>query len=215
MNAHILAFALLMMLTFGCTNNSVFEKAKYQELKVSELSPDIKIPSEAWDLLEFKKSEHEEVVAKTPIFSEISVSLVQKNDGIIKNGAVKIFLPKGGGTVDLSQFVEDQGGTFYVGFDFADFKDAIEKKVLFVSGARKRKIGGKIFGAGCNQYFDITDSFFKQMKHEGIKVNTTQDRYLSILGGTFLFAAKNSTDIRIAQVTFKNSKTPSLFCKEH
>lgn len=215
MGKFIQAFGLFLLLITGCTNNSVFEKAKYKEVKTSEMSEDIKIPSAAWDLLELKNAEHEAVVARPLIFAEISVSLVQKNDGIIKNGAAKISLPKGGGIIDLAQFVEDQNGTFYVGFDFADFKDAKDKKVLFVSGAKKRKIGGKIFGAGCNQYFDITDSFFKQMKSEGLKVNTTQDRYLSVLGGTFLFAAKNDTDVRIAQVTFTNSKKPSLFCKEH
>lgn len=210
---------------FGaCTNDHGYHVGKAQEVKISEFTDDITIPSKAWDLLEFKSPEaassgghpaEPAAANKNLVFAEITVILVQKNPGIIKGEAVKISLPKGGGNIDLSHFVSEKKGTFYVGFEFPQFENATAKKIVFISGTKKRKIGGQIFGAGCNQYFDISDKFLKEMKGEGIKVNTTQERYLSVLGGTFLFAAKKDNETHMAQVTFKNSQFPYLFCKEH
>ncbi|MGZ3773262.1 MAG: hypothetical protein ACXVCY_02155 [Pseudobdellovibrionaceae bacterium] len=154
------------------------------------------------------------VGGKNLSFSEITVILAQKNSGIIKDDAVKIFLPKGGGEIDLSQYVTGKNGSFFVGFDFPPFEGATGKKVVFISDTKKRKIGGQIFGAGCNRYFDITEKFLKEMKGEGIKVNTTQERYISVLGGTFLLSAKKNDEVHVARISFKNSQFPSLFCKE-
>lgn len=225
----------IFFLLGACTGGHGYHVEKAQEVKIAEFTEDIKIPSQAWDLLEFDSAPaaasegHSASPAgghsspqtegsaggKNFIFSEITVVIAQKNPGIIKNEAVKIYLPKGGGNIDLAQFVIGKKGTFYVGFEFPDFETATAKRIIFVSGTKKRKIGGQIFGAGCNQYFDVSDKFLKEMKGEGLKVNTTQERYLSVLGGTFLFAAKKDSEIRMAQVTFTNSQFPSLFCKEH
>lgn len=247
----------MLFLLGACTGSPGYHVDKKQEFKISEFTDDIKIPSGAWDLLEFKSSEgsvashgegeghkappaeghsesksegkseghgaapaegHSEghsAVGKSMVFSEVSVILAQKNPGIIKGEVVKIELPKGGGNIDLSQFVTGKKGSFYVGFDFPQFEGASAKKIVFVSGTKKRKIGGQIFGSGCNQYFDISDKFLKEMKGEGLKVNTTQERYLSVMGGTFLFSAKKDNEVHLAQVTFKNSLFPSLFCEEH
>lgn len=210
----------------ACTGSPGYHMSEYKEVKLSEMPEDIKIPSKAWDLLEMKAA-HSEAGGKgghgggeaapsstNIIFSEVSAFLVQKNPGIVKGEAVKISLPKGGGSIDLAEFISAQKGTFYVGFDFPAFEGAKVSKVLFVSGVRKRKIGGQIFGAGCNQFFDITERFFKEMKGEGLKVNTTQERYLGVLGGTFLFAAQKDKNIYIAQVTFRHSEHKPLFCGE-
>lgn len=228
MKSIIQTFVVVTFLFLGsCTGASHgYQVEVKQEVKITEFTDDIKIPSQAWDLLEFKSheaspaagghgAEAPAAAAKALVFSEVTVVLAQKNSGIIKGETVKISLPKGGGNIDLSQYVTGKKGTFFVGFEFPQFENAIQKKIVFVSGTKKRKIGGQIFGSGCNQYFDITDKFLKEMKGEGLKVNTTQERYLSVLGGTFLFAAKKEAETHVAQVTFTNSQFPSLFCKEH
>lgn len=209
------ALTLCLSLLLGaCKDEPGFLVHDYQEVKYGNLEDDIKIPTPAWEMLEFKGEGHEEIVSTTKnvIFSEVTVFLVQKNPGIVEGEAVKLVLPKGGGKIDLSRFITNQKGSFYVGFEFPAFEEAKNKKVLFVSGSRKRKIGGQVFGAGCNQFFDITDRFFKEMKTGGLKVNTTQERYLSVLGGTFLFSAQSNNDVHIAQVTFKSSQYSPLFC---
>ncbi|MEK2646511.1 hypothetical protein [Bdellovibrio sp. BCCA] len=228
---NLLPISLLLLVLGGCTGSPGYHVEEYQEIKFEDLAEDIKIPAKAWDALEFKSAGgHEEAApsaggehgapaggehssTKNLLFSEVTVFLVQKNPGIVEGEAVKILLPKGGGTIDLSRFITGQRGSFYVGFEFPAFEKATAKKVLFVSGTRKRRIEQKIFGAGCNQFFDITDRFMKEMKGEGLKVNTTQERYLSVLGGTFLFSAQQGSDIHVAQVTFKNSQYTPLFCE--
>ncbi|KHD89556.1 MAG: hypothetical protein OM95_02960 [Bdellovibrio sp. ArHS] len=212
----------------GCTSDPAgYHVSEYHEVKFEDLPEDIKVPNQVWNLLEFKATEaaHAEgggehgapaaasAIGKNLVFSEVTVFLVQKNDQIIRNEAVKILLPKGGGTVDLSRYVTGNQGSFYVGFDFPQFEGATAKKVIFVSKARKRRIGSQVFGGGCNQFFDITDRFLKEVAGEGIKVNTTQERYLSVLGGTFFFAAQKDNDVHLAQVTFMHPQYSPLFCE--
>lgn len=210
------AVSIWMFLLLGaCTKEPGFRVSDYQEIKFEDVPEDVKVPTKAWDLLEFKTTAPGVTsLGKNLIFSELTVYLVEKNAGVVEGEAVKIQLPRGGGTIDLSRFITDRRGTFYVGFEFPEFAEATSQKVLFMSKARKRRIGSEVFGAGCNQYFDITTEFFKKMKAEGLKVNTTQDRYLSVLGGSFLFAAEKGSDVHLAQVRFTNSQQPQFFCEE-
>lgn len=215
---------LLVGMTMSCTPKEGYIGHSYQEVKVDELAEEIKIPSKAWDLIEGKKADPHAAAAegehgaaptlnKDFIFSEIQVFLVEKNPGVLKRPAYKISLPRGGGEIDLSNYIGISPGTFYVGFEYPEFVDAQEKKVLFVSEAKKRKIDDVVYGLGCNQFVDITAKYFEAMKHEGIKVNTTRDRHLSVLGGHFLFAAHKGATVYISQVSFTDSNRKNLFCE--
>nr|BFD68248.1 hypothetical protein HAGR004_32700 [Bdellovibrio sp. HAGR004] len=216
MKRSVQALSIWMFLLLGaCTKEPGYQVSEYHEIKADDLPDEVKIPRQAWDLMEFKTSaEGAAVVSKNLIFSEVNVFLVEKNPGVVEGEALKIALPKGGGTIDLSRFITGKRGTFYVGFEFPAFADATNKKVLFVSKARKRRIGSEVFGAGCNQFFDISNEFFKKMQAEGLKVNSTQERHLSVLGGNFLFAAEKDTDVYLAQVKFTNTQLPQYFCEE-
>ncbi len=232
--------SLWLFLALGaCSKDPGFRVEHYKEMKFEDVANDIKVPSQVWDLLEFKAvsaqsaEEHGEAKAeeaksegghgekkegaaglsKEIIFSEVNVFLVEKNSGIVKDEAVKIELPKGGGEVDLAQFITDEKGSFYVGFEFPEFTDSTAQKVLFLSKGRKRRIDDKVIGAGCNQFLDITTSFMKAMTKEGLKVNTTRERYTTVLGGIFFFAAQKAGNIYVSQVTFKDSKHQNLFCE--
>ncbi|WII72899.1 hypothetical protein QJS83_03315 [Bdellovibrio sp. 22V] len=216
--------ALVIWMSFfsgACTAVPGYHVSEYGDIKIEDPPEDLKVPTQAWNLMEFKVAENADdhgggggVSQNNLIFSEVAVFLVEKNKGIVEGQALRISLPRGGGEVDLSRFIKDQRGSFYVGFEFPEFENATAKKVIFVSHARKRRIGNQVFGAGCNQFFDISEKFFTQMKGEGIKVNTTQNRHLSVLGGTFFFAAQKDKDIHLAQVTFKSSQHAPLFCEE-
>jgi hypothetical protein len=232
-------FSLLCVTLAACTKKPGYHVEESKVVKIEELAEDIKVPSKAWDLLEFKtvseeapaahgeekhaeggeggghgEGEGKAAPAKTFTFSDIIVHLVQKNEGIVEGEAVKIHLPKGGGSIDLSRYITSQQGSFYVGIEYPAFETATAKKVVFVSRTRKRKIGAEVFGAGCNQVFDITDRFQKEMAGEGLKVNTTQERYISVIGGTFLFSAQKDNEVLLAQVTFTNPQYQHLFCEE-
>ncbi|MBO9667713.1 MAG: hypothetical protein J7501_12975 [Bdellovibrio sp.] len=223
-----------MFLVLGaCTGHPGYHIEEYKEVKFEDLPADVKIPSKAWDLLSFKEpsaggeaahgggeghsekkeGEDKKGSSKDIVFSEVTVFLVQKNPDVIKGEAVKIELPRGGGEIDISQYLTGGRGSFYVGFEFPEFKDSTAQKVLFVSQARKRKLGDEIFGAGCNQILDITKKYMLAMKGEGLKVNTTRERYASTLGGLFLFSAQKGDSIHVAQVRFTDSQHPNLFCE--
>lgn len=222
-----------MFLALGaCTKTVGYHVEEFKEIKVEDLPDEVKVPTKAWDLLEFKSASaegHHEAKAegggeghkegggggsKEVVFAAIKVFLVQKNEGIVNGEVVKIELPKGGGDIDLSQYLTGNNGSFYVGFEFPDFVESTAQRVLFVSHARKRKLDDQIYGAGCNQILDITNKYMLAMKGEGLKVNTTRERHLSTIGGTFLFSAQKAGSTSVAQVTFKDSKHQNLFCEE-
>ncbi|MFM6929990.1 MAG: hypothetical protein ACKOX6_16080 [Bdellovibrio sp.] len=220
-----------MFLALGaCTKTVGYHVEEFKEIKVEDLPDEVKVPSKAWDLLEFKTvgaEAHHEAKAegggeghkeasgsKEVVFAAVKVFLVQKNEGIVNGEAIKIELPKGGGDIDLSQYLTGNNGSFYVGFEFPDFVESTAQKVLFVSRARKRKIDDQVYGAGCNQILDITNKYMLAMKGEGLKVNTTRERHLSTIGGTFLFSAQKAGSTLVAQVSFKDPKHQSLFCEE-
>jgi hypothetical protein len=214
---------LLMIIFFSglmgaCVKNDEHREIQFREISFRQIPSDIKIPAQAWDLLS-KPGKGTEgvclgclVANREVMFSEINVLLIGKNPGIVSGEAVRISLPKGGGTIDLANFITDKRGSFYVKFEYGPFEKAFEKTVIFVSGSQKRKIGDRYFGSGCNQFFDISNRFVKDMSGDGLKVNTTEDRHLSVLGGTFLFAAKRETVNDVAQVTFTHSKKRPLLC---
>lgn len=229
----------LFLLLGACSKEPGYHVEEYHEIKFDDMATDVRLPSKVWDLLEFKEAGHEggpeaahssgkeekkeegkesakEVGggSKDISFSEVTVYLVEKNEGVVKDSAIKIEFSKGGGEIDLAQYISDRKGSFYVGFDFPEFTEATAQRVLFQSKTRKRRLDDKVIGAGCNQVLDITNSFMKSMPKEGLKVNTTRERSTTILGGTFFFAAKKADGIHVAQVTFKDSQHPGLFCEE-
>lgn len=233
MQKSIRLITVWMFLVLGaCTKTVGYHVEEFKTVKIEDLPEEVKIPTKAWNLLEFKSAateEHHEAAereggehgegkkedgTKEILFAPVTVYLVEKNEGIVKGEAVKIELPKGGGDIDLSRYVTGNNGSFYVGFDFPEFADSTAQKVLFVSQARKRKIDDKVFGAGCNQILDITNKYMLAMKAEGLKVNTTRERHLSTLGGTFLFSAQKAGSVFVAQVSFKDSQYKNLFCEE-
>lgn len=148
------------------------------------------------------------------VFTSVKVFLKEKNRNVLKNPSYVIDLPRGGGEVDLSSYMGTEKGTFYIGFELSEIENMNEVKTYFVSNTKKRKIDNEIFGAGCNKYFDISNSFVKNMKFEGIKLNTNRDRHISVIGGSFLFSYKNDRQVFVTQVTFKDTVNKHLFCEQ-
>jgi hypothetical protein len=234
-------FVLFILAAFvvlsGCSKDPGFHREEYKTVKFEDVPPDLKIPTKAWEMLSFKEvaahgeGEHKKEGgggegghggggegekkggSKEIVFSDVTVFLVDKNPGILKQEALKFELPRGGGEINLSEYLNDRQGSFYVGFEFPAFVEAKQTKVLFVSRTRKRKLGDSVYGAGCNQILDITTKFHLAMLKEGLKVNTTRERHLSVLGGTFLFSAEKGDTIYVAQVSFVDPEHKNLFCE--
>ena len=239
-----LASGLCVLMLGACSKHEEGTHEEIHTLKVEDLPADIRIPSKAYSELQFKAAEDGHAAASAEhgggggghgggggehggggaaagapgaggiIFAEVNVIIKEKNPGVVKGGEIKIKFPRGGGEVNLADYITETPGSFDVSFEYPDFVGSTQQKVIFVSKARKRRIDNQVFGAGCNQYFDITKAFAKAMLKDGIKVNTVRERYTSVLGGYFLFSAAKDGSQYMAQVTFKDSAHTHLFCED-
>ena len=212
----LVAGSVLLLLTSACTKPGNFHAENAQMIKIDALPTDFKMPAKIWEIIEKNPDEKPNAEAATPgiFYSSMKVFLTEKNPGILKSPSFAIDLPRGGGIVDLAEYLSGQQGSFYVGFEFPDeFKDGKNLKVIYVSQARKRKIDGRVFGGGCNQYFDITQKFLEMMKTEGIKANTTRERHTTLLAGHYIFSVIKDNQIFISQVTITDSQNKNLLCE--
>lgn len=141
------------------------------------------------------------------------VYLIEKNRGIL-GGNKSLELGKGGGEIDLSKWLSDKRGSFYIVFEPQEMPEGSVLKVYFLSRAKKRRVDGDNVGSGCNTYLDITSYYNKTMKKEGFLANTTDARHLSLLGGTFVFVVTTEKGpLQLTQVSVTDSRYPQLLCQ--
>lgn len=216
----IFVFASCVLISCSRHHTDLDER---QDIQLADSTDDIRVPASLWDLMEGKilplekKPEVNFSAAEKSagyIFVPVRVLLDEKNEGVLKKPHMNLIFARGGGTIDLAEFVTEQKGSYFVKFDLAEeLGHSKELKVYFVSGAKKRKIADEVVGAGCNTFFDISKKFDAQFVLQGFKVNTTRDRHISVLGGTFVFSVKKDNQIYISQVTFTDSSNKHLLCE--
>lgn len=194
----VLMFALQTL-----ANSEIHSNSKVKTFEFAVTGPDIRIPSAIWKQIGGDEGKD------TVTFAPIKVRLVEKTPGTLLEPEIEIQLPRGGGQIDLSKFVKNQTGTFEVFFDFEEDLNSEKFHAFFVSQARKRKLDGEIWGAGCNKYMDIKKFILNEASKKGLKVNVTRSRHDSVLGGSFIFALAQH---QVTQVTFTDSHQPHLFC---
>jgi hypothetical protein len=147
-------------------------------------------------------------------FLDLQISFWAKSELTIRE-PVKFILPRGGGGIDLSDYVKTRKGSFFVDFEAVRTEKPEEPatplKVYYLSNAKKRKIGNESFGAGCDTYMDVS-SFIKSKQGQGIQVNATDERYVSTLAGTYYFVSFQPEKIYLAALTIGDSRYPQLKC---
>jgi hypothetical protein len=220
----------LLSLTAGA-NTETHEEIHWDKLELSKSPKDFKIPSQLWDLIlkselsaEEKKAaekkqeevKNEDKKEENPIlvWMPAKVQLKASVAGILKSLRTELSFSMGGGEVDFGEFVTGEKGSFFVKILLDEYKDLSKLKVFFYSRAKKRKIDEDVFGSGCNVFFDVTKKFISLNSSEGIKVNVTEDRHLSVLGGHFIIANKSEGKIFLTQVSFVDSNKLEYFCQE-
>lgn len=213
----VLAVGAFLVLGMACTSKTSFRTADPEVVKVDELPEDFKIPAHVWTLIE-KSSDMEEpevdVKNMQASYSNVKVFLTEKNEKVLRNPSYLIELPRGGGEVDLAQYLTGRQGSFYLGFELpAEFHEGSNFKVIYISDGRRRKLEDRIYGAGCNQYLDITPKFLEMMKGEGLKANTTRQRHATVLAGRYIFSAIKDHRVLMSQVTITDSDHNNLLCE--
>lgn len=219
--------AVFAAATSACSKHD--EHAEIPVVEVQDIPKEVQIPSGVWDRIEGKVSHgadegHGESAGAADadagresggvLFMPVDVILTEKNPGVLKEPAVKIRLPRGGGRIDLNDYVASREGSFFVRFEWPEVEDPKGLKAWFVSKARKRRIGDELWGAGCRALFDVTKGLQKAMTAGGLKVNTTRNRHLTVLGGHFVFSNAKNGQTFAAQVTLMDSRRPELYCEE-
>lgn len=193
--------AFLMLIPQAKSETQSHAPAKIFEL--AGTGADIRIPSAIWTQIGGVEGKD------NVTFAPLKVRLVQKTAGTLIEPEIEIRLPRGGGTIDLSQFVRGESGTFRVYFEFEDDLNPETFRAYFVSRARQRKIDGEVWGAGCRKYMAIENFILKEASKKGLEVNVTRNRHDTVLGGSFIFAVAQR---QVTQVTFTDSHQPQLFC---
>lgn len=204
------------LLLGACTKAFNFRTEHASMVKVEDLPSDFKIPAAIWELVE-KVPDAKPTAEGSNLgifYSSVKVFLTEKNPDILRSPAYEIELPSGGGAIDLAKLLTGNQGSFYVGFELPEeITTGTNFKAIYISDARKRKLDERVFGAGCNQYFDITPKFLMMMKTEGIKANTTRQRHVTVLAGHYIFSAMKDNRIYITQVHLTDSRYKNLLCE--
>jgi hypothetical protein len=146
----------------------------------------------------------------------LTVEMVEKTQGVLGGQNHRLKYPVGGSLLDLRYFVPGSvNGTFFFKLEFEQEMDPKELKVYYLSNAKMRQVGGAQIGNGCDRYYDISDYWKKQMKAEGLVLNTVNNRHVSILSGTFFFVVPVKGKLRITHITIRDSRHRDLVCNSN
>ncbi|MGE3975588.1 MAG: hypothetical protein AB7F59_13765 [Bdellovibrionales bacterium] len=218
-------FFLLVLILVGCEETPEYVKGKKTKIRMAAATQDIVLPAKLWAELEaiykpliLDQSRVEEEGSRVKLelpkeFFPFSFYLNEKNKGVLKQGDHELIFEKGGGVVDLANFLTDQKGSFHVAVRPQLELDKNDKVMVFyLSNAKRLNIDGEVHGAGCTKYMDITNYFTERMKKEGILANTTSQRHVALLVGTYFFAASIKGKLYLSQLTIKDSRFKKLHC---
>lgn len=158
------------------------------------------------------------VITKTPVkrgLLNIRVDLRQKRGGALHENA-RVVTPLGGGVVDLSDLVTPVRGAFtaLIQSQQEDGHDPANVRVFYVSRAKRRTIAGETYGSGCNTWMEVTSQFNKAMGRDGFQLYTADQRYLSVIAGTFVVVSFAKEALSVASITFTDSRYPQVLCEQ-
>lgn len=157
-------------------------------------------------------SDRKYLIIKVEVFDEGSGALV---------APTRFVMPRGGGIIDLAPLVTSKRANFRVKIQIdVDPQDQHQLDVpsliraYYVSGAKVKEYPEDIYGAGCNKFMDLTQFYKNQFSKNGIEVNTTDDRYISVLAGSYFFLLAHQEILYLGAIKFINSKRKDLLCPE-
>jgi hypothetical protein len=114
----------------------------------------------------------------------------------------------------MADYVTPLKGEFHLKITLEDEHHARQpiSKVYFISQSKTRKIENETYGSGCGKYMDVTSYFNKQMKKTGFELYTADQRYVSVLRGTFILVSYLPEALQLASVTFLDSRYSKWDC---
>lgn len=214
----LMSSIVITMVTLGCSGKNNSDSESIKEISITELADEVILTDKVWDLIQEPSPSVSDSKGKVitddqkASFASVNVTLVEKNPEILSDSSLRFKFPQGGGKLDLSRYITDKKGTFYLKFEFPH-EDFQPQKVIFFSRIVPRIIAKEKWGQNCFTALDISEKFLENNEGKGIELNTSDERYLNVVGGTFIFSAKRDNKFYVSQVTFVNSKYKSLDCE--
>jgi len=166
----------------------------------------------------FKATRDPKMESKKPLVRQlmtVKTELQQEKLRALK-GPTRILTPPGGGTIDLADYVTSLKGAFRLKILSEDEHHQTQNltKVYFISQGKSHTLDGETFGAGCGKYMDVTSYFKKEMNHKGFDLYTADQRYVSVLRGTFILINYQPEALQLASVTFLDSRYTKWDCPQ-
>lgn len=160
----------------------------------------------------------EEILSRIPReFLDVEVRFRSSAPGVLSDHT-EFKLPRGGGEVNLKDYVIGKKGSFFMSLKATRSSDSKHElshlNIYFLSETKQRQIGKETFGSGCRRYMDVTRLFSEKNNAGGLQLNATEQRYLSVIGGVFYFVNFDpERRIYIAAVRFTDTRYPDLLCE--
>ncbi len=222
---------LLLALLFTACKKGHESKVDYSPGAVDKTSKEFLIPRELReniekDYLAFIRKENiknvlpdAEILARIPReFLDINLFFKGSAPGVLSDNT-EFKLPRGGGEIDLKNYIKGKKGTFYMSFSVkrSHSPEAPIRNlhIYFMSEAEARTIDNEKFGVGCQKYLDVSALLIKSNDDEGLQLNATEHRYLPVLGGVLYFVDFDpDRKIFVAAVRITDSRYPKEICPE-
>ena len=219
--------ALITLVLLTSCREKADESVTYESGVVAETSKNFLFPAGLKEEIEeayvaFMKTQgppfdiktKEELLVQLPReYLDLEVKLTPVASGIL-TAPTQFILPRGGGAIDLKDYVKGTKGSFFVSFKWAKTTTPDQPlssiKIFYLSQAKKRKIDDENFGAGCDRYMDVTS--FIQSLSPGLKVNATSQRYVSVLAGIYYFVGFEKEKIYLGALKIMDSRHPQIQC---
>ena len=226
--ARAIILALALVASAGCKKEASWKTATYTDVSVKPQSSEVKIPASLWEKLlalvapaktpgkptpEKEGAKEKEAATPETSLEPLKVYLVERNKGVLKGQNIALSFVSGGGELNLPDYTANLRGSYYIAFEFMPDVENLDTKVFFVSNSVIRKVGGNVLGTGCDTYFDLTKRFANAMKQDGFLVNTSDQRDVSALAGTYVFAAVVDGKLHMSTLVISDDVHRALQCR--
>lgn len=215
MNAKLAqVLSIFLIFSFGFTSCTQKPEVQTKLFQIKKLPTDFLIPKNVFDKIDEQSKNESRVLAPVFIFLPMQVTLKSFQNNVIIDNEVKISFPNGGGTLDLKDFIRNQG-TFSLSFPKNGFSEQLEMfDLVFISNTKETILDGEKIGLGCNKVAQLTTLYSRLNNTDFLKVNTTDFRHINVIGGKFILVFKKSNQFYLTHLNVIDSSRPELFCNQ-
>ncbi len=179
--------------------------------KIESISEDIRIPKVIFDTIYKNIRSESSSVEPVYLFHPLEVVVASNHSEAVPTSHKFVFA-NGGGRIDLKPILKGQG-SFYFYFPEEQFLKLPDLESLyFISDFPKTFIDGESFGLGCASWVDLKSKFLQFTKPEKTILNTTDQRYLFVAAGYYVFVFRKGNQSYLTHLYLTDSNYESMKC---